>query len=160
MLRSSLALSLFLFLFACQTTQLPTDELALAESAAHIHYTPSDMKKMQWLAGAWKGEEKGRSVRQLFQFHGNASLEILCADTDNNWSSCAFTWHDGRFYFGQYRQWVVTWIGDKDVRFDPVRPGLESMTWTRLSDQKWHKVVHTATGDETVVMQRTDEMQP
>jgi hypothetical protein len=70
------------------------------------------------------------------------------------------SWDNGRYYYGTSRQWVVTWIGEKDIRLDPVKPGLSPMTWTRLHDDRWHLVRHTPGKDETVIMERANEMQP
>jgi hypothetical protein len=160
MLRSSLPFLLLLFLFACQTAQPSGDETTLAENTAYIRYMPSDIQKMGWLAGAWKGETPDKVIRQSFQFHGNSVLEVLDMDDDGDMAVCPLTWHDGRYYYGRYRQWVITWIGDKDVRFDPLRPGLQAMTWTRLTSDRWHLVRHTPGHDEIVVMERANEMQP
>lgn len=156
MRRFFLVFPLFLLLFACQSTQPPTDEPAFGESAFPARYSPSDMQKMHWLAGAWKSP----TIHQSFQFHGGNALEVLLVDKDGAMNSCSLVWDDGRYYYGQYRQWVVTWIGEKDVRFDPVGPGHSPMTWTRQSDQKWHLVRHSPGGDEVTVMERANEMQP
>ena len=147
-----------LFIFACQNAVPPTDdsEIIAHENTLPVRYSPSDIQKMHWLAGAWKGA----AIRQSFQFHGGDSLEILLLGKDGKTSISSFVWENGRYYYGQYRQWVVTWIGEKDVRFDPLRPGLTPMTWTRLSDQKWHFVKHLPGGDDITVMERVYEMQP
>lgn len=152
--------ALLLFLFACQGIQTPEDEIIAIENTYFTRYTPSDLKKLHWLAGVWKGVEAGRPFRQSFQFHGGNALEILITGNSGDISACPFVWHDDHFYYGRYRQWVVTWIGEKDVRFDPVQPGLASMTWTRLNDQKWHLVRHTPDGDEITAMERAGEMNP
>jgi len=161
MLRSLLFL-LFLFLFACR--QLPPEEfgqyLTLPENSSLARYDRADLQKMRWLAGVWKGEEGGRLVRQSFQFHQDNSLEIIRMEGNGDMVSLLFTWHNGRYYYGQHRQWAVTWIGDKDVRFDPLVKGLEPMTWTRLDDNRWHLVRHSPGGDETTLMERADGMQP
>lgn len=162
MFRSFLFCSLLALASACNN-QLPediTDIIALPENTSLVSYDHSAIQKMQWLAGIWKGEEAGRTVRQSFQFHNNKALEIIKIEGNGDMVSLLFTWQDGRYYYGQNRQWVVTWIGDKDVRFDPRVPGLDPMTWTRLNDNSWHLVRHTPGGDETTVMERTNEMQP
>lgn len=160
MRRLSLAIFLLLFLFACQTTQPQTEMIMPAEKIAQIRYSPADVQKMRWLAGIWKGEEAGRVVRQSFQFHTGNALEVIRMEGNGDMASLVFSWHDGRYYYGQNRQWVVTWIGDKDVRFDPLVPGTDPMTWTRLNDNQWHVVRHVAGGDETTLMERAEEMQP
>lgn len=155
---SFFALALFLILFTCQTRI--EEELPVREPAESARYSPSDMQKMRWLAGAWKGVEAGRTLRQSFQFHGGNALEILSVENSGEMSTCSLVWHEGRYYYGLQRQWIVTWIGDKDVRFEPVRAGLSPMTWTRLNNHTWHIVRHSPGGDETTVMESVEGMQP
>ncbi|MCW5923128.1 MAG: hypothetical protein KIS77_12325 [Saprospiraceae bacterium] len=162
MLRYLLFISSLLLTAACHNT-LPenlTDIIALPEYTPAARYERSDLSKMTWLAGVWKGEEAGRAVRQSFQFHNNQTLEIIRMEGNGDMMSLLLTWHNGRFYYGQHRQWVVTWIGEKDIRLDPTAPGLEPMTWTRLHADQWHLVRHTPSGDETTIMERTGEMNP
>lgn len=147
------ALPLLIFLFACQNTPPAADEIIPPEEEFSVRYSPSDLQKMYWLAGSWKGGE----IRQSFQFHGGNALEILLLEKGGKMETRSFTWHDGRYYYGQ---WVVTWIGEKDVRLDPVQPGLMPMTWTRLNDRKWHLVRHSPQGDEITVMESANEIHP
>jgi hypothetical protein len=162
MLRSIVFFALLALAPACRNT-LPenlSQIIAMPEHTQTARYDRSSLEKMSWLAGVWKGEEAGRMVRQSFQFHGSNSLEIIRMEGNGDMVSLMFTWQQGRFYYGQHRQWVVTWIGEKDVRFDPLTTGLEPMTWTRLNDHQWHLVRHSPGGDETILMERTAEMQP
>ncbi|MBK7938340.1 MAG: hypothetical protein IPJ82_15215 [Lewinellaceae bacterium] len=161
MLRSFFFLIFSLSLVCCQTVQPQNDETTSTEEAAPaIRYAPSSLQKMHWLAGIWKGEEAGQVTRQFFQFHNDRTLEVMYTDEDGDLSSLAFTWFDGSYYYGTGRRWLVTWIGEKDVRFDPMHPDAEPMTWTRLNDQQWHLIRHTPSGDKATLMERTDEMQP
>lgn len=155
---SLLTLSLSLLLSACQNILTPPDADEITEhgNTALVRYSPSDIQKLHWLSGAWKGA----TIRQSFQFHGGNTLEILLADKDGKMTTSTFVWENGRYYYGHYRQWTVTWIGEKDVRFDPVQPGLAPMTWTRLNDHKWHLVNHLPNGDDIIVMERAYEMHP
>lgn len=157
----SLLSFLLLFLFACRSNpQLNEEGYGMPVTLPNVRYTQTDVQKLNWLAGAWQGTEAGRTVRKLFQFHGNNMLEMLDMDNENGSSVSLFTWHEGRYYLGQNRRWVLTWIGDKDLRFDPMFPGAEPMTWTRLNDRQWHLVRHTPGGDEATLMERREEMQP
>lgn len=162
MSRSILFFLFFTLMLACR--QLPPEDftsiISLPENSSLARYNRSALQKMQWLAGVWKGEEAGRVVRQSFQFHDDNSLEIIRMEGNGDLVSFLFTWSNGRYYFGANRQWAVTWIGEKDVRFDPLVAGLEPMTWTRLNDTQWHLVRHAPGGDETTVMERTEGMQP
>ena len=157
MYRSFLALPLLLFLFACQNTPLASDETLLENPVSEVRYEPADIQKMRWLAGAWKCPTN----TQTFLFHGGNSLEIMLLNKNGGTENFYLIWDNKRYYYGASRQWVVTWIGEKDVRLDPVKPGLSPMTWTRLNDNQWHLVRHNTSGkDETVIMERANEMQP
>ncbi len=158
MYRSSFLLPLFLLLFACQSEI--KYEQPVSEFTDTARYFPSGIQKMRWLAGAWKGVEAGRTIRQSFQFHGGNALEILSSDNRGETNACSLVWREGRYYYGQQRQWIITWIGEKDVRLDPVHPGPAPMTWTRLNDYKWHIVRHLPVGDVITVMERANEMHP
>lgn len=152
---------LLLFLFACRSNpQLNEESYSTLATSPNVRYAQADMQKMNWLAGTWQGAEAGRSIRKLFQFHGTNVLEILEMDNENGSSVSLLTWHEGRYYLGQNRRWMLTWIGEKDLRFEPTFPGPEAMTWTRLNDRQWHLVRHTPGGDDTTLMERTEEMQP
>ncbi|MCW5922464.1 MAG: hypothetical protein KIS77_08975 [Saprospiraceae bacterium] len=156
MYRSFFALLFLLALFACQNTPPPSDETLPEKPVSEVRYQPSDVQKMRWLAGAWKSSANN----QTFLFHGGNSLEIMLSSKTGGADNFYLTWNDGRYYYGANRQWVVTWIGEKDVRLDPVKPNLLPMTWTRLNDDRWHLVRHTPDKDEAVVMERANEMQP
>lgn len=154
--RNFLALPLLLLLFACQNTPPSTDEFFPPEEEFSVRYSSSDLQKMHWLAGVWKSPTNS----QMFLFHGGNSLEIMLSNKNGGTENFYLAWNDGRYYYGQNRQWVVTWIGEKDVRLDPLQPGLSPMTWTRLNGQQWHLVRHLPNGDEVTVMESVNEMQP
>lgn len=161
MLRILSFLLLSLAFACCQTVQPQNEDNASTDAAAPaVRYDASALQKLQWLAGVWKGEEAGHITRRFFQFHNDRTLEVMCAGENGEMTSCMFTWYNGSYYYGTGRRWIVTWIGEKDIRFDPVLPGTDPMTWTRLNDRQWHMVRHTASGDKATLMERTDEMQP
>lgn len=152
---------LVLLLCACRSTpQLREEAYKALPSLPSVRYAQADLYKLRWLAGAWQGSESGRLVRKVFQFHDENALEILEYDPQDGATACTLSWHDGRFYFGANRQWVLTWIGEKDVRLDPAVLGVEPMTWTRLDNNRWHLIRHTAEGDETTPMLRAETLQP
>jgi hypothetical protein len=73
-------------------------------------------------------------------------------------ASLYFSWKDGHYYYGQNRQWIVSWISEKNIRFDPVVPGIKPMTWSRVHENEWHLLKHTDSGDQIIVMERTEEV--
>lgn len=147
---------------ACQTTEMP-DALMTIVPPPHRNYEQSAAQKMNWLAGLWQSDTERSPMRLLFQFHQTNVLEVadLSANSCNSVAGW-LVWQNGRYYFGESRQWVVTWIGEKDLRLDPAQPGngVQPMSWVRQSDERWLLVRHLRSGDEVTAMQRVGGSQP
>lgn len=160
MIRSLIFISLLSFVTSC-ANQLPdngTEFKAFEAPVYHAQYDRSALQNLKWLAGEWKGKGNGKETALSFLFHTNHLLEVLQSESGNLKASQFFSWKDGHYYFGQNRQWIITWISDKNIRFDPVVPGLKPMTWSRVHENEWHLLKHSDSGDEVTVMKRTDEM--
>ena len=123
-------------------------------------YQAADLQKMQWISGDWVSKRKGEDLRVLCMFHSPERLEIMDISQRKSEMAHGFVWRDGRYYFGDAQQWVVTWIGAKDIRFDAVQPDVDAMTWTRQNAQKWHCIYHKSTGDQAVLFERPQDLQP
>ncbi len=152
---------LALALLACRSNPQLREEAYLSlPTLPEVGYKQADLHKIEWLAGAWTVREAGRNMRMVFQFHDDNTLEIFEFDRKNGSTASLLRWEDGRYYFGSNSQWVLTWIGEKDIRLDPAVQGVDAMTWTRLNDHQWHLIRHTALGDEATMLERSEEMQP
>jgi hypothetical protein len=160
MLRSLLLVSLLSLLAAC-AHQLPEERTlfsTLQQPNFKANYNESGLQKIQWLSGAWKGKDAGKSLKKSFLFHTDQILEVMLTEAGNQKASQFFSWKDGHFYYGQNRQWVVTWISEKNIRFDPVLPGFSPMTWSKVHENEWHLQRHTEAGDETIVLERSSDL--
>lgn len=148
-------------LFACRSNpQLREEVYMLLPNTPEVHYSLADLRKLDWLAGSWTGKDAGRNFHILFQFHDDQSVEVFNFDEMKGSTMSLLSWYEGRFYFGSNRQWVISWIGEKDVRLDPAVYGVEPMTFTRLNDHQWHWIRHTVDGDEATLLERSEPMQP
>jgi hypothetical protein len=150
---------LFCTAFACREipNSIPAD--IEFEAAPIVRYTQGDIRKIRWIEGSWKSTQPEQPVKKNFQFSPDNSLDILEIGNSGAFSTL-LTWHAGCFYLGDNREWVVTWIGEKDVRFEPTRPGKNPFTWTRFGEDQWYHVTHSPRGDQPVLMQRIGELQP
>ncbi len=158
MQRPLFLLFLLVLISACNH-QLPEDSTSLhvlPEAPYHAPYDRSALQNLKWLAGAWKSAEKGPDL--TFLFHTDQMLEVMQSENGNLKASLYFSWKDGHYYYGQNRQWMVSWISEKNIRFDPVVPGLKPMTWSRVHENEWHLLKHTDSGDQIIVMERTEEV--
>lgn len=146
---------------ACQTTEMP-DALTTTVPPPHRTYEQRDAQKMQWLAGMWQTAADRSPMRLLFQFHQQNALEVADLSASSSPVSGWLVWQNGRYYFGESRQWVVTWIGEKDLRLDPAQPGstVQPMSWVRQNADRWLLVRHLRSGDEVTTMERAGGSQP
>ncbi len=160
MLRSILPLFLLALIASCANPlQVSIAEAPVAQPEPyHSQYDRSALQSLKWLTGTWKGKESGQVIKQSFLFHTENMLEVTPTEGNSQKAAQYFIWKDGRYYYGQNRQWMVTWMSEKNIRFDPLAPGLKPMTWSRLNDDKWHLIRHESTGDEIIVMERVDEV--
>lgn len=161
MLRSLLFATVFMLLASC-AQPLPGSSAETTATqqgeAYHAQYDRTALQSMKWLNGAWKGHEAGIEITQTFAFHPDNSLEVTITEAGSPKAVQFFSWKDGHYFYGQNRQWVVTWISEKNIRFEPLTPGLKPMTWSKVEANKWHLLRHTDQGDEVTVMERTDEI--
>lgn len=146
--------------FACREIPVATSDEIAAEEAPTVRYTKADIRKLRWISGAWESTQPGRPVKQNFQFTPDNALEISEIGDSATPTTTMLTWYEGRYYLGENREWVITWIGEKDVRFEPTRAGKYPFTWTRFGEDQWYHVSHTPRGDRPVLMQRIDGLQP
>jgi len=161
MLRSLIFVCFLLFVTAC-SNQLPVSSAPLSalpqeEVPYHMQYDRSALKNLKWMVGEWKGKAAGRTVTQSFLFHTDNMLEVTATEGGSQKAPQFFSWKDGHYYYGQNRQWIVSWISEKNIRFDPLIPGLKPMTWSRVHDNEWHLLRHNDQGDEVIVMERIEE---
>ena len=146
--------------FACRevTRAIPADIEFVAPPV--VRYTKADIQKIHWIKGAWKSTQPEQAIQQNFQFHPDNTLEITEIGHTGGTLSSLLMWHEGCYYLGDNREWVVTWIGEKDVRFEPTRPGRDAFTWTRFGEDQWYHVSHQPRGDQPVLMHRIGGLQP
>ena len=161
MLRSLLIVFLFALITSCNK-QMPLESpqvtTVVEPVTYHAQYDRSALQNLKWLTGEWKGKAEGKVLEQSFLFHTDHILEVTKTVGGNQKAAQFVIWKDGHYYFGQNRQWVVTWISAKNIRFEPLVPGLKPMTWSRVNADEWHLLRHSDEGDETIVMERVDEI--
>lgn len=152
MLRTLSLMLLFALHSACRPSSNES-EIAAVEAITPDCYPAEAWQKMTWLAGEWRGTDAGQVLQQSFEMYSDKHLmlhQLLGGKT----SIQGFVWKNGHYFFGQNQQWIVTWIGEKDIRFDSTRPHVSPMTWTRINAETWHLIRHNPQGDHTVVMER------
>jgi hypothetical protein len=148
MLRYLFFPSLFLLLIACNQNEPAGFFAEMTDAAVPVNYQRNDLEKMHWLSGDWQGQDEGKKLLRSFRLlvdHGQTTLQTAPG-------APVFSWHNERWYYGTNHQWVLSWVGEKDLRFEPNVAGVPPMTWTRVSDTCWHLIRHLPQGDEVVEM--------
>lgn len=155
LMKHTLLLIPILLLSFCSRPEIQQTPLTTVADSKDIsvNYPSNGLAQIQWLSGKWQCADSKTSM--LFLFHNSTAVEVIHSENGSNW----FTWQDGRIYYGPNRQWVITWIGKKDIRMDAVRPGLPAMTWTRVNEQQWRLIQHTAKGDLITLFERPENTQ-
>jgi hypothetical protein len=148
-------------LVSCQLQEL-TDarktsapsEAVLAQDLGPVRYEKSDLHKLKWIIGAWKAEEAGKTLVETFKMTAEG-MEIIHLNKDGEETHMPLFWEDGRFYLGAEKQWMVTWIGEKDVKLEATREGLYDMTWTRGPGNLWYAILETEKETKTYTLHKS-----
>lgn len=138
--------ALLLLAAACNTADRYTS--AVHYSSERVSYPGNVPERMSWLEGSWKSPVLTTPVIDVL-LHED-SIQVL----DAKGHIQPFTWHENELYYGVARQWKVTWVGKKDIRFDPVCTGAPAMTWTRQNDNEWILIEHLKGGDKLTFFTR------
>jgi hypothetical protein len=119
-------------------------------------FSSSDLKKLAWIEGRWRGEAPGQApFFEQYRFVNDSTLEITYfAD-----SAFANSSGRGRVYLSVGRvyhvsgpgQWGASHIDDTGVYFIPERNASNSVSWTFKSPDLWIATLRSsATGQEQV----------
>ena len=132
-------------------------DVALAQRGLpRTRFSSSDLKKLQWIEGRWRGEAPGQApFFEQYRFVNDSTLEITYfAD-----SAFANSSGRGRVYLSVGRiyhvsgpgQWGASHIDDSGVYFVPERNASNSVSWTFKSPDLWTATLRSsATGQEQV----------
>ncbi len=140
--------------------QVSVNQTAHEIYATHEHdampakYDISRFEKMRWLGGSWNAVTNGVKTNLSIHIGQDNSLVAHRSSSDALANTQALFWQNEKYYFGADREWVVTWIGDKDIRFDAAKPGVFAMTWTKKNDGEWCMIQHTPNGDQLTLFSK------
>jgi hypothetical protein len=126
--------------------------------APRTRFGSSDLKKLQWIEGRWRGEAPGQNpFFEQYRFVNDSTLEITYfAD-----SAFANSSGRGRVYLSVGRvyhvsgpgQWGASHIDDSGVFFVPERNASNSVSWVVKSPDLWIATLRSsATGQEQVTI--------
>lgn len=146
----------FLLLIACRQTAPQqnwenTKDLALPAAT----YAKADLQKMGWLVGVWQATD-AQAMQENIRMLNDSTLEIKRYIGPSMETALQLQWKAGRYYLGE--DWVVSWIGRKTIRLEPLREGVPALTWTRRSDNGWFAIRHESTDTKQVFMQRAQQL--
>ena len=155
-MKFALSAAALCLLFACRQTA-PQQDWGSANTpiVPAATYTKADIQKMSWLIGAWQSDDE-QAMQETIHMVNDSTLEFKQYAGAAEGNSVQLQWHEGRFYYG--KDWVVSWIGRKTIRLEPLRPNLPALTWTRRNDNGWFVIRHDSEVPKQVLMQRAEHL--
>lgn len=138
---------------------LVASNVALAQRGRpRTRFDASDLKKLQWIEGRWRGEAPGQApFYEQYRFVNDSTVEI------SYFGDSAFTNSSGRgrlylsvgrvYHVSGPGQWGASHIDDSGVYFVPERNANNSVSWMFKSPDLWIATLRSsATGQEQVTI--------
>lgn len=152
---------------ACaQQSQTPPGANAVAQqpSSTHSHIGKSDLSKLRWIEGSWRGTgDVEEPFFERYRFEGDSTLavdgfadETLSKVTDTT----RFELEDGEFGGGgEGSRWLASELTDDAVTFVPVKGAHNTFRWQKESDGTWKAVLDWPAADGKPARRRVYKME-
>ncbi len=124
-----------------------------ASQPTPMRISASDLKKLRWIEGTWKGTgdvEKPFFERYYFENDSTLVVEGFSDETLSKVTDVTkFELKDGQFGGGgSGSRWAATELDDDSIKFEPVAKARNTFVWERQSNDVWKAVLSwPATGN-------------
>ena len=136
------------FIFSC------TEE----GSASEGNYQRSDLKKISWIEGNWKGMAGTTPFYEIYRLRNDSTMEIVSYNwngTDSSGSSVTpLHWKNGFYYLGDSLNWQVTEITDSTIRMKPNYKAGNDILWSHRNSNSWDAVLKGKKSENRYLMER------
>lgn len=110
----------------------------------------TDLKKIKWIEGKWKGMYQGKPFYEIYQFTNDTTLQIIGYEwdgKDSSKSSKSFVyWKGGNFYLGDEMNWKVTSISNKKIKMLANNKAYNDILWEYHDNKSWKAILTTNKG--------------
>jgi hypothetical protein len=123
-------------------------------------YSRSDLKKLAWIEGDWKGMAGTTPFYEIYRMMDDSTLNIYSYNWDGKdsigTSITPLQWKDGNYYLGDSLNWKVTDITDTSITMEPNYKAGNSIFWKKNSNSSWIAILKGKKGENRYLMERID----
>jgi len=123
-------------------------------------YDKSDLKKIKWIEGKWKGLFKGEPFYEIYQFVNDTTLEITSYKwngTDSSKSKKSYVYFkDGLYWLGEKQNWKVVSITTTEIKMLPNVEAYNDIIWKYKDSLAWDALLTSKNGTTIYNMQSFD----
>jgi hypothetical protein len=126
--------------------------------------SPSDLMKLRWIEGTWRGTGDVESPFFERYYFENDSTLVVEGFSDETLSKVSdvtrFELRDGQFgNWGEGARWAVTQLDDASVTFEPVARARNTFRWEKQSKDGWKAVLSWPANESSPAKQRIYKME-
>ena len=155
-------------LTACSTSQANADNSSLAPAAQasptpRSGFTESDVDKLKWIVGDWKGT--GDVEKPFFERYRFVDKTTLAVDgfPDESFTKAddttLFALKEGAFGNSGDARWAASEITGYLITFVPVAGVRNTFKWQRVSDNEWKAILDWPAAGDKPARQRVYKME-
>jgi hypothetical protein len=108
-------------------------------------YAKSDLKKVDWLEGNWKGMDGQNPFYENYRFANDSTIEITSYEwngTDSSGSSKTFVaWRNDAYYLEGGSSWKVTGITADSIAMIPHSKSSNTIVWKKNNQNGWDAIL-------------------
>ena len=155
---------LFLICGCAETGSRTNAQAASSPAVAGKKFTSTDLKKLRWIEGTWRGTGGGvPPFVERYKLESDTTLAVESLEgekSDKVTDVTRFELKDGEFGGGsEGSRYVATSIDDKSVTFDPVVKARNSFRWEYESENSWKAILSWPATDKGPAKQRIYQME-
>lgn len=139
-------------------------ELSAQGAKPALSINASDLKKLKWIEGTWRGTgdvEQPFYERYYFENESTLVVESFSDETLSKVTDVTrFDLKDGQFgNRGEGSRWAATELKEGSITFEPVVRARNSFLWERESNDVWRAVIKWPAAEGKPARQRVYRME-
>jgi hypothetical protein len=139
---------------------MTTTKSATTESRDSIQYKKTDLIKIKWIEGKWKGLYKGQPFYEFYQMINDSTIEITSFDWNgkdsSNTSRSYVQWQDGFYYLGKEKNYKTISFTDKEIVMKKNYKANNDVIWRYSDASGWDAILESPGGVVRYHMERFD----
>jgi len=113
-------------------------------------YKKSDLKKIKWIEGKWKGMYEGKPFYEIYQFVNDSTIQITSYEWNgkdsSNSSVSQVYWKNGSYYLGSDLNWKVSTISENEIKMLPNYKAYNDILWRNHDNKSWKAILTSKKG--------------